>query len=186
MDKKRRRAPQALANKDKENTSFLNTTNSQKSIPTEPTTTAATEVKASEEVPYVGTTDPEVLAIYKHFPTLYDTYRLLDKIGEGTFSTVYKAIDIRHAYYDNEDWVYCTNAPVLFHPVEKVPDQSLPDKLFEKEKDDNDQDGDGNDKDGRKRVFGLEKWRYVAVKRVYATSSPARIASEINMLTACG
>ncbi|KAJ2682667.1 Cell division control protein 7, partial [Coemansia sp. RSA 1285] len=37
-------------------------------------------------------------------PGLAEQYRLLGKIGEGTFSTVYKAIDLQHEKYENSSW----------------------------------------------------------------------------------
>lgn len=37
-------------------------------------------------------------------PLLRDSYHLIDRLGEGTFSSVYKAIDVHHTLYDNARW----------------------------------------------------------------------------------
>lgn len=67
----------------------------------------------------------------------------------GTFSTVYKAVDVRRDYYDNKNW-----APqLLTSPTDEGTNTN--DKLI-------------ND--------------YVALKRIYHTSSPRRIATEIAIL----
>ncbi|KAJ1033231.1 hypothetical protein NDA13_001228 [Ustilago tritici] len=36
---------------------------------------------------------------------LSDYYKVVDRLGEGTFSSVYKAIDLQHFAFDNDDWV---------------------------------------------------------------------------------
>ncbi|GAC96924.1 likely protein kinase [Pseudozyma hubeiensis SY62] len=36
---------------------------------------------------------------------LSDYYRIVDRLGEGTFSSVYKAIDLQHLVFDNDDWI---------------------------------------------------------------------------------
>jgi cell division control protein 7 len=43
------------------------------------------------------------------FPELCKRYRLMCKIGEGTFSSVYKAIDVNHHYHDNSYWLRGSN-----------------------------------------------------------------------------
>ncbi|BFZ56734.1 Cell division control protein 7 [Savitreella phatthalungensis] len=65
-------------------------------------------------------------------------YRLLSKIGEGTFSTVYRARDQQQQRYENE-WL-------------------------------------------RRRGLDTSKQWDVAIKRIYVTSSPARIYNEIDIL----
>ncbi|PWZ03324.1 kinase-like protein [Testicularia cyperi] len=32
-------------------------------------------------------------------------YKIVDRLGEGTFSSVYKAIDLQHSAFDNEPWI---------------------------------------------------------------------------------
>ncbi|KAG2013063.1 CMGC/MAPK protein kinase [Coprinopsis cinerea AmutBmut pab1-1] len=38
-------------------------------------------------------------------PTLASGYKLLDRLGTGTFSSVYKALDLRYHEYDNSPWL---------------------------------------------------------------------------------
>ncbi|GAA6009898.1 hypothetical protein JCM11491_000857 [Sporobolomyces phaffii] len=78
----------------------------------------------------------EMYQLENSVPQIVEKYKLLDRLGEGTFSSVYKAIDIRHSTFDNSGWQ--TNAP-----TGKV---------------------------------------YVALKRIYVTSSPARIHNELEIL----
>ncbi|KAJ2161158.1 Cell division control protein 7, partial [Coemansia sp. RSA 552] len=80
----------------------------------------------------------EIKELEDLIPGLAQQYRLVGKIGEGTFSTVYKAVDMQHERYDNSSWT------MMF--------------------------------DGERRA------RVVAIKKIYVTSSPARIANEISIL----
>lgn len=73
---------------------------------------------------------------FKQFP-----FQIVDKIGQGTFSSVYKALDLHHRKYDNSKWCNCKT---------------------------NKQCG------------------YVALKRIYATSSPNRIFTELALLHCLG
>ena len=82
-----------------------------------------------EEVP------PEELAAFKRFS---QDYTLISKIGEGTFSTVYKAEDKYQFLHDNQ-WLLS-------------------------------------------RGGNTEASYYVAIKKIYVTSSPARILNEIDIL----
>ncbi|TFK24689.1 kinase-like protein [Coprinopsis marcescibilis] len=38
-------------------------------------------------------------------PQLYESYKLIDRLGTGTFSSVYKAVDLLYAVYDNKPWL---------------------------------------------------------------------------------
>ncbi|KAM5440926.1 Cell division control protein 7 [Microsporum ferrugineum] len=71
-------------------------------------------------------------------------FRLINRVGEGTFSTVYKAEDLTK---DRGDW-----AEYLFEPL------TPPKKPRAKTK------------------------RYVALKKIYVTSSPSRILNELQIL----
>lgn len=48
---------------------------------------------------------PDLEKFIKNFPSLTDHYIPIQIIGEGTFSTVYKAIDIRHYETDRDSWI---------------------------------------------------------------------------------
>ena len=42
--------------------------------------------------------------LYNSIHGLRQNYKIVDKLGEGTFSAVYKAIDLHHHSYDNSYW----------------------------------------------------------------------------------
>lgn len=46
----------------------------------------------------------ELQDLEQSVPLLKTSYHLLDRLGEGTFSSVYKAIDLHHHLYDNTHW----------------------------------------------------------------------------------
>ncbi|TPX40138.1 hypothetical protein SeMB42_g06135 [Synchytrium endobioticum] len=113
----------------------------------------------------------EINDFYKWFPSLKNDYEILTKIGEGTFSTVYKAKDLRFRRYQNDDWIRlatfttgqnsCTNG---------------------KNNDTDEIDDRGGNK---KNIGGVERavaYPYVAIKRIYHTSSPERMVNEIAVL----
>lgn len=106
-------------------------------------------------------------------------FQLVDRLGEGalpslghcssvllrrrtgTFSSVYKAIDLHHSVYDNHQW----------HPVdvEQLPTPAPTSAA-----------GDSFAGMSKKRKRG--KKVYVALKRIYVTSSPQRIQNELDIL----
>lgn len=75
-------------------------------------------------------------------------YEVIDKLGEGTFSSVYKAIDKNHYLYDNYLWTGKVQGPP---PLSASPSH---------------------------RSKGV----YVALKRIYVTSSPQRILNELEIM----
>ncbi|GAO15847.1 uncharacterized protein UV8b_07726 [Ustilaginoidea virens] len=92
------------------------------------------------------------------FPGFRGKYRLIKRIGEGTFSTVYKAEDCQYDRYDNswdfgDDSSKWTPPPLKRHA--------------------------SHSSSGRSHRW---KPRYVAVKKIYVTSSPARILNELELL----
>ncbi|KAK7614616.1 cell cycle protein kinase-like protein [Phyllosticta paracitricarpa] len=80
------------------------------------------------------------------FKGISKKYRLINRIGEGTFSTVYKAEDLQYDYHQN-DW-----------------------------------DLDAKEEEAVEQSFKRRKPRYVAIKRIYVTSSPLRILNELELL----
>ncbi|KAJ1982886.1 Cell division control protein 7 [Dimargaris xerosporica] len=97
----------------------------------------------------------EMVELQAAFPQVGQKYRLMGKIGEGTFSCVYKAIDLHYDQYDNSYW-------------DTVPETAQrPVKLVRRE---------------RALGAGEAEHKYVALKKIYVTSSPARIANEIQIL----
>ncbi|KAN0061054.1 Cell division control protein 7 [Thecaphora frezii] len=83
----------------------------------------------------------EIREMETSIPGLDAHYKIVDKLGEGTFSSVYKAVDLQHEYYDNEHWAYRQSSAT----------------------------------GPRSRV-------YVALKRIYVTSSPSRIMNELEIM----
>lgn len=83
------------------------------------------------------------------FQNITQRYRLINRIGEGTFSTVYKAEDLLYDHYAN-DW-------------------------------DCDAEHDTQDSAASHKST-KQKARYVAIKKIYVTSSPARILNELDLL----
>ncbi|KAJ1722986.1 Cell division control protein 7 [Coemansia erecta] len=113
----------------------------------------------------VENTAEEIEELERLIPGLATQYKLMGKIGEGTFSTVYKALDLQHDRFDNSSWTM----------------------IFDDNSGGNDNDN-GNDNDsenhrrrGKARRKG-SRARVVAIKKIYVTSSPARIANEISIL----
>ncbi|KAJ1919461.1 Cell division control protein 7 [Mycoemilia scoparia] len=127
----------------------------------------------------------EIDELYQTFPSISCHYKLVGKIGEGTFSTVYKAVDLMHESYENSSWemIFQNNS------------HNGNDK-------DNDNDDDievvessqPSENETMHQAFGAQclhcvksrrnrkEARIVAVKKIYVTSSPRRIANEIGIL----
>ncbi|KAJ2723178.1 Cell division control protein 7 [Coemansia sp. Benny D115] len=116
-------------------------------------------------------TQEEIEELEKLIPGLAEQYRLLGKIGEGTFSTVYKAIDLQHDQYDNSSWTMIFNSdPDITEPCESTfgKGTSTFDQIINSR---------------RQGVQSQNKRaRIVAIKKIYVTSSPTRIANEISIL----
>ncbi|RMD40115.1 hypothetical protein DV735_g5015, partial [Chaetothyriales sp. CBS 134920] len=98
-------------------------------------------------------TDESVLEdmrrLEENFAGISQKYRLIDRIGEGTFSTVYKA--------------------------EKLPQAAA-------ERDSGDEVDSGRSKRGKVGRGQSRKPEYVALKKIYVTSSPHRILNELELL----
>ncbi|KAH7018146.1 kinase-like domain-containing protein [Microdochium trichocladiopsis] len=92
------------------------------------------------------------------FPSFKSHYRLIKRIGEGTFSTVYKAEDLRYNYYNNK-WDLDAREN-RWTPPPRTSSQSQ---------------SNAPPQDRRKPKF-------VAVKKIYVTSSPSRIFNELELL----
>lgn len=114
----------------------------------------------------------EMAHFYDAFEGLSDNFKLLDKIGEGTFSSVYKAIDLRHDDYENE-WDYYENEHMRKMLRLSSPNEGSP-------------TGSEGSSEGEEFTNmpkeSRPKRHLVAIKRIYVTSSPARIANELKIL----
>ncbi|KTW31050.1 uncharacterized protein T551_01602 [Pneumocystis jirovecii RU7] len=98
----------------------------------------------------------EIKNLYQTFHHLRKHYRLINKIGEGTFSTVYMAEDCNYDKYINE-WQYKEQKTFLSNTP-----------LLKKQK--------------ILSRYDIQKQRYVALKKIYVTSSPTRIINELRIL----
>lgn len=87
------------------------------------------------------------------FKNITQRYRLINRIGEGTFSTVYKAEDLLYDHYEN-NW----------------------DLDADKE------NGSRNASTLKRDSNRSQRTRYVAIKKIYVTSSPLRILNELELL----
>lgn len=94
------------------------------------------------------------------FPDFRQQYRLIKRIGEGTFSTVYKAEDLVYDQYDNS-WDY-----------EQENDKWAPPPLRTY----------GRNSSSVVAAPQRRKPKYVAIKKIYVTSSPTRILNELDLL----
>ncbi|PGH12556.1 CDC7 protein kinase [Helicocarpus griseus UAMH5409] len=94
------------------------------------------------------------------FKGISSKYRLINRIGEGTFSTVYKAEDLLYDEYDN-DWDWES-------------------KSEERQRERNMNPSDRARLKSHRR--GKRRPHYVALKKIYVTSSPSRIQNELELL----
>ncbi|RWA03500.1 hypothetical protein EKO27_g11605 [Xylaria grammica] len=93
------------------------------------------------------------------FPHFRDGYRLIKRIGEGTFSTVYKAEDIRYHDYVNR-WDIDADDSQWTPPPLKSSASHM----------------------NHTSRHPRRKPKFVAIKKIYVTSSPARILNELELL----
>lgn len=98
--------------------------------------------------------EEEIADVEETVPQLSPDYKIIDRLGTGTFSSVYKAIDKGyHTKWDNTPWHG-------HHPSSSSAHyQTVP------------------------RPVGSKV--YVAIKRIYVTSSPERIRNEIAIMEDC-
>ncbi|CAG8958629.1 hypothetical protein HYFRA_00009946 [Hymenoscyphus fraxineus] len=94
------------------------------------------------------------------FTGIKERFRLINRIGEGTFSTVYKAEDLMYDAYLN-DWDL----------EEKENNKTWKSPPVKGGKHDVDQYGEPK-----------RRPKYVAIKKIYVTSSPTRILNELELL----
>ncbi|KAG0643466.1 kinase-like domain-containing protein [Tuber brumale] len=121
---------------------------------------ASSEEDNSDDPDRIDPAISEEMERFAHtFKGFEKRYRLVNKIGEGTFSSVYKAEDLLYDHYDNSwDIDYKDEARWATPPSKKR------------------RTGRGNN--------DIEPIRpkYVAIKKIYVTSSPTRIQNELELL----
>ena len=94
----------------------------------------------------------DMRGLEESFHGFTSNYRLINRIGEGTFSTVYKAEDLAYRSYKN-DWDIESSAGKFYYSPR-----------------------------GRKYKRKDPRNHYVAIKKIYVTSSPQRIFNELELL----
>lgn len=96
----------------------------------------------------------EIADLQMTVPALGENYKLVDRLGTGTFSSVYKAIDLHyHTKWDNSIWHgnHPPSSSAYYQSVRHEPGTKV----------------------------------FVAIKRIYVTSSPERIRNEIAIMDDC-
>ena len=122
----------------------------------------------------VFTFEKDVEELIEKFPNLIDSFIPVERIGEGTFSVVYKAIDVRHHQTDNSSWInYSLQDPDDFVIFER----SLIEKLHPKT----------HLQSILKTYFThtlkpTQQPYFVALKRINMTSNPDRVKDELAFL----
>ncbi|KXN86110.1 Cell cycle serine/threonine-protein kinase hsk1 [Leucoagaricus sp. SymC.cos] len=98
--------------------------------------------------------EEEIQDLMQSVPQLQEDYKIVDRLGTGTFSSVYKALDLHyHTKWDNTPWHghHPPSSSAHYQSVQKP--------------------------------FGSKI--FVAIKRIYVTSSPDRIKNEISIMKDC-
>ncbi|KAJ3572872.1 hypothetical protein NP233_g2811 [Leucocoprinus birnbaumii] len=98
--------------------------------------------------------EEEIIDLMEHVPQLQEDYKIVDRLGTGTFSSVYKAIDLHyHTKWDNTPWLghHPPSSSAHYQSVLKPPGSKV----------------------------------FVAIKRIYVTSSPSRIENEVSIMVDC-
>ncbi|RDL31775.1 Protein kinase-like (PK-like) [Venustampulla echinocandica] len=102
------------------------------------------------------------------FKGIKERFRLINRIGEGTFSTVYKAEDLLYDHFEN-DW----------DPDKENPNLNWCSPPVKRRKTNHPYEDEDDHR--QRRQEGPPK-KYVAIKKIYATSSPMRILNELELL----
>lgn len=128
--------------------------------------------ESSDEEDAIDTTvQQDMEKLQRTFPHFKDDYRLIKRIGEGTFSTVYKAEDLRYDACDN-DWDMDADEGRWTPPPLK---SSAVSHAFSFTSTSTSASASASRPPRRRPKF-------VAVKKIYVTSSPARILNELELL----
>ncbi|KAL8706215.1 MAG: hypothetical protein Q9201_000721 [Fulgogasparrea decipioides] len=122
-----------------------------------------TEVSEESQEEYVEVNEAvkeEMTKLENIFQAKGLKFRVIDRIGEGTFSTVYKAEDMHYDFYQNDWDIEGSNGSKWSSPP-----------VIKR------RHGCSQDPERRRR-----QPRYVAIKKIYVTSSPSRIQNELELL----
>jgi cell division control protein 7 len=138
----------------------------------------------------------EISHLNAAIPFLAENYKVIDRLGTGTFSSVYKAIDIRYDEWDNKPWkgnhppessaYYQSAGPGYRGRGGRGPGIGK-DKGKGKDKARENKDSDAMAVDFAEASGGApgESKVYVAIKLIYTTSGPDRIRNELTIMQLC-
>ncbi|KAI8970058.1 kinase-like domain-containing protein [Mycotypha africana] len=117
------------------------------------------------------------------FPVFQNDYKIIDKIGEGSFSMVFLAEDLRYEEYTNDDWKSAvesmeqsnhnptiTSVESSASATESITESTSTSTPLNTDKE---MEGKPITEDGK---------HYVAIKCIYEISSPERILNELQIL----
>jgi len=121
----------------------------------------AFELKSPEEQEEIK---EEIEELLEKMPELAKDYALTDRLGTGTFSSVYKAIDLNCSDWDNQLWQ-------VSHPRSTSASYTYRHHQDTEQVDTSD--------------ISAKKPAYVAIKRIIVTSSPRRIINEVLIMESC-
>lgn len=123
----------------------------------------------------------EIHQLYNSVPELLDDYELIDRLGTGTFSSVYKAVDLCYNEWYNQPWLGNHPPESSAHYQSMGPNYKgrggRATRLKQAMDEDREHSDDHDDYTDEKA--------YVAVKRIYTTSGPDRIRNELSILEDC-
>ncbi|KDR84324.1 hypothetical protein GALMADRAFT_237104 [Galerina marginata CBS 339.88] len=122
----------------------------------------------------------EINHLYESVPELKKTYDVVDRLGTGTFSSVYKAVDTHYNEWHNKPWLG-------HHPPESSAHYQSAGPGYR---------GRGGRAAGWRHANGdvtmegedderAEGRVFVAIKRIYTTSGPERIRNELSIMEEC-
>jgi cell division control protein 7 len=139
----------------------------------------------------------EISHLNAAIPFLAENYQVIDRLGTGTFSSVYKAIDLRYDEWDNKPWkgnhppessaYYQSAGPAYRGRGGRGPGIGK-DKGKGKDKARENETGQNFNAmtvDSAENSGALESKVYVAIKRIYTTSGPERIRNELAIMQIC-
>ena len=135
----------------------------------------------------------EISRLNVAIPFLAENYQVIDRLGTGTFSSVYKAIDLRYDEWDNKPWkgnhppessaYYQTAGPGYRGRGGRGPGVG---KDKGKGKDKATENSNAMAVDFAEASGGAPETKvYVAIKLIYTTSGPERIRNELTIMQSC-
>ncbi|KAH8885565.1 serine/threonine protein kinase Hsk1 [Thozetella sp. PMI_491] len=123
--------------------------------------------ESSEDEPIDSTVQEDMERLQHSLPLFRERYRLIKRIGEGTFSTVYKAEDLQYDLFENDWDMDKENEKWTPPPLKRFRDVTSSGTI------------DASEQQLQER---RRKPKYVAIKKIYVTSSPSRILNELELL----